>query len=79
MLEFPPRTSNRKIENDNSLKFDYATGSYDYDTKLSLSSAGIMTLDGNIALQTGGYIKARTTTNTNQLYLDYNGRVGIGT
>ena len=37
---------NRKIENNGTLKFDYATGSYDYDTKLSLSSAGLMTLDG---------------------------------
>lgn len=68
---------NRKIENNGTLKFDYATGSYDYDTKLSLSSAGIMTLDGNIKLETGGYI--RSASNTNQLYLDYNGRVGIGT
>ena len=42
----PTTYSNRKIENDKTLRFKFATGNYDYDTKLSLSSTGLMTLDG---------------------------------
>lgn len=74
---FPITYSNRKIENNGTLRFKYATGNYDYADKMTLNSTWLLTLDGNIKLQTGGYISSAS--NDNQLYLDNNGNVGIGT
>jgi len=79
---------NWMIDGGNSLRFTFATGAFAYQEFMRISSGGNvgigtnnpnqeLEVNGNMRLTTAGYIEAGN--NSNQLFLDWNGSIAIGT